>query len=88
MSRGFTVLASYSLAKSLDSSSTNNLGATVSNPFDLSTERGRSSWDRRHAFVASWLWNLPVHFNSKPVDSLLGGWTLTGITTAAERAPA
>ena len=32
MSRGFTVLASYSLAKSIDSSSTNNLGATVSNP--------------------------------------------------------
>jgi hypothetical protein len=81
MSRGFTVLASYTLGKSLDSSSTNNLGATVSNPFDLSTERGRSSWDRRHAFVASWLWNLPVHFASKPANSLLGGWTLTAITT-------
>jgi hypothetical protein len=81
MSSGFTVLASYTLAKSLDSSSTNNLGATVSNPFDLHTERGRSSWDRRHAFVASWLWNLPVRFASKPVNSLLGGWTLTGITT-------
>ena len=65
MSRGFTVLASYTLAKSIDSSSTNNLGGTVSNPFDLSTERGRSSWDRRHAFVASWLWNLPVRFSSK-----------------------
>jgi hypothetical protein len=81
MSHGFTVLASYTLAKSLDSSSTNNLGATVSNPFDLHTERGRSSWDRRHAFVASWLWNLPVRFASRPLNSMLGGWTLTGITT-------
>ena len=35
MSRGFTVLGSYTLGKSIDSSSTNNLGATVSNPFDL-----------------------------------------------------
>jgi hypothetical protein len=81
MSHGFTVLGSYTLAKSIDSSSTNNLGATVSNPFDLSTERGRSSWDRRHAFVTSWLWNLPVRFSDRLVNSLLGGWTLTGITT-------
>jgi hypothetical protein len=87
MSHGFTVLASYTLAKSIDSSSTNNLGATVSDPFDLSTERGRSSWDRRHAFVASWLWNLPVHFASKPVESILGGWTLTGITTLQSGTP-
>jgi len=87
MSRGFTVLASYTLAKSLDSSSTNNLGATVSDPFDLSTERGRSTWDRRHAFVASWLWNMPVHFANKPADSLLGGWTLTAITTVQSGTP-
>ena len=87
MSHGFTVLASYTLAKSIDSSSTNNLGATVSDPFDLHTERGRSSWDRRHAFVASWLWNLPVHFANKPVESILGGWTLTSITTLQSGGP-
>jgi hypothetical protein len=81
MSHGFTVLSSYTLAKSIDSSSTNNLGGTVSNPFDLSTERGRSSWDRRHAFVASWLWNTPLRFSNKALNSLAGGWTLTGITT-------
>src|SRR5579872_1501329 len=87
MSHGFTVLGSYTLAKSIDSSSTNNLGATVSDPFDLRTERGRSTWDRRHAFVASWLWNLPVHFSNKPVDSILGGWTLTGIMTLQSGLP-
>ena len=81
MSHGFTVLGSYTLAKSIDSSSTNNLGATVSNPFDLHTERGRSQWDRRHAFVASWLWTLPVRFPNKLANSLLGGWTITGITS-------
>jgi hypothetical protein len=87
MSHGFTVLASYTLAKSIDSSSTNNLGATVSDPFDLHTERGRSTWDKRHAFVTSWLWNLPVHFENRAVNGLLGGWTLTGITTLQSGLP-
>ena len=54
-SSGFSVVGSYTLAKSIDSSSTDNLGATVANPFDLRQERGRSDWDRRHSVVASWL---------------------------------
>jgi len=87
MSHGFTVLSSYTLAKSIDSSSTNNLGGTVSNPFDLHTERGRSTWDRRHAFVASWLWNTPLRFSNKALNSLAGGWTLTGITTLQSGVP-
>ncbi len=87
MSHGFTVLGSYSLAKSIDSSSTNNLGGSVSDPFNLHTEIGRSSWDRKHTVVASWLWNLPVHFVNKPVNSLLGGWTVTGIMTLASGMP-
>jgi hypothetical protein len=87
MSHGFTVLGSYSLAKSIDTSSTNNLGGTVSNPFNLRTEKGRSTWDREHTVVASWLWNLPVHFANRPANSLLGGWTVTGITTLASGTP-
>lgn len=87
MSHGFTVLSSYTLAKSIDSSSTNNLGGTVSDPFDLHTERGRSKWDRRDVVVASWLWNKPLRFSNKMLNSLVGGWTLTGITTLQSGAP-
>lgn len=79
--KGLSVVGSYTLSKSIDSSSTDNLGGTVANPFDLRAERGRSDWDRRHAFVASWLWELPVKFSNRLADSLLGGWTLTGIHT-------
>jgi Carboxypeptidase regulatory-like domain len=86
-SKGLTVLGSYTLSKSIDMSSTDNLGATVANPFDLRDERGRSDWDRRHAFVASWLWSLPVHFDSPLANTLLGGWTLTGIHTAQSGGP-
>ena len=59
----------------------------MANPFNLRDERGRSSWDRRHAFVASWLWQLPVKFQNRAAESLLGGWTLTGITSIQSGAP-
>ena len=80
-SEGLSVLGSYTLSKSIDSSSTDNLGATVANPFNLRQERGRSDWDRRHAFVASWLYSPQVHFKNHFANAALGGWTLTGIHT-------
>jgi hypothetical protein len=86
-SKGLTVLGSYTLAKSIDSSSTDNLGATVANPFNLRDERGRSSWDRRHAVVASWLYTPPIRFANQLTNSLLGGWTLSGITTIQSGTP-
>ena len=86
-SKGLTVVGSYTLAKSIDSSSTDNLGATVADPFDLKQERGRSDWDRRHAFVASWLWELPFKFNNHLENTLFGGWTLTAIHTIQSGTP-
>ena len=86
-SKGLAVLGAYTLSKSIDSSSTDNLGATVANPFNLRDERGRSDWDRRHAFVASWLYTLPVKFQNPLANGVLGGWTLTGIHTIQSGAP-
>ena len=86
-SHGVSILSSYTLSKSIDSSSTDNLGATVSNPFDLKQERGRSDWDRRHAFAASWLWTPPLKFSSPIANRILGGWTLTGIHTIQSGLP-
>jgi hypothetical protein len=86
-SDGLSILGAYTLSKSLDSSSTDNLGATVANPFNLRDERGRSDWDRRHAFVASWLYTPPIKFNNPVANTLLGGWTLTGIHTVQSGPP-
>jgi outer membrane receptor protein involved in Fe transport len=86
-SSGFSVVGSYTLGKSIDSSSTDNLGATVSDPFNIKSERGRSDWDRRHAFVASWLWELPFKFSNHLANSLLGGWTITAIDTLQSGTP-
>lgn len=84
---GLSILGSYTLSKSIDSSSTDNLGGTVANPYDLKQERGRSDWDRRHAFVASWLWSPHVKFSNPMANRLLGGWTITGITTIQSGLP-
>jgi carboxypeptidase family protein/TonB-dependent receptor-like protein len=86
-SNGVSVLGSYTLAKSIDSSSTDNLGATVFNPFDLKQERGRSDWDRRHAVAVSWLWSPPIKFENGIANRALGGWTLTGIHTIQSGGP-
>ena len=84
-SKGVTVLASYTLSKSIDSSSTDNLGATVANPFNLRDERGRSDWDRRHAFVASWLWSPQPNISNGFGRFLFRDWTITGIHTHSKR---
>ena len=86
-SQGLSVLGSYTLSKSIDSSSTDNLGGTVANPFNLRQERGRSDWDRKHAFVASWLYSPQVHFKSRLASTALGGWTITAIHTIQSGAP-
>lgn len=86
-SHDFSVLGSYTLAKSIDSSSTDNLGGSVANPFDLRQERGRSDWDRRHSFVASWLYTPSIHFSNKLTNALLGGWTFTAIQTVQSGLP-
>ena len=80
LSRGVSVTGSYTLAKSIDTYSSNIYGYTFPNPFNLRDNRGRSDWDRRHAFVASWLWSPTWKFSEPWKRTMLGGWTFTGIT--------
>jgi hypothetical protein len=86
-SNSVTVLASYTLSKSIDSSSTDNLGATVANPFNIRDERGRSDWDRRHAFGASWLWSPQPNVSNAAARFFLRDWTLVGIHTIQSGPP-
>ncbi len=84
MSRGFTILANYTWAKSIDNASADD--DTPANPFDLSKEKGLSDFDIPHRFVASYIWELP-----KPaggiVGQLLGGWETNGILTLESGTP-
>jgi hypothetical protein len=87
MSRGLSVTGSYAMAKSIDLESFNVFGGVYADPFNLHNDRGRSDWDRRHAVVASWVWAPKLNFGTPWQNTLLGGWSLTGITTAQSGAP-
>ena len=81
MSHGFSVTSSCTLAKAIDMcSATCEACGCVSNPFNLRSIRGRANFDRRNAFVISWLWTPPLNFSDRWKNALLGGWTFSGIT--------
>ena len=83
--RGFTLLASYTWAKSIDpiSGSVANINTLgQQNPLNLKAERGVSDYDIEHGFVASYVWHLPFFQNSSRVlKGALGGWQISGITS-------
>jgi hypothetical protein len=87
-SKGLQFNTSYVLSKSIDSSSTITLGACLANPFDVRADRGRSDWDRRHAFVFSGIWSPPVFESGRGLlPRLLGGWSFSGFSTVQSGAP-
>src|SRR2546426_12221665 len=80
MSKGFSVLSSYTLSKNLDhASEAKQTGATQTNPSDLEFDWGYSNADRRHRWVTSFLWQIPGAFDNRVVAGLLSEWSLTGI---------
>jgi hypothetical protein len=70
MSRGFMFSGFYTLSKAIDTLLNQGAGLTagVANPFDLSTMKGRSEYDRRHVVGLSWMW-----------EQSHRGWTVSGV---------
>lgn len=80
MSRGFSVLSSYTLSKNMDhAGEAKQTGVTQTNPFDLEFDWGPSNADRRHRLVTSVLWQIPGEFGHPVARGVLSGWSLTGI---------
>jgi hypothetical protein len=85
-SRGLYFLGSYTWSKSLDSQSngTDDSAASGQHPQDPANrrlDRGLSSFDRTHRFVASAVWEIPFG------PGILGGWQLSGILAAQTGSP-
>ena len=57
-SHGYSILANYTWAKSIDNVSLDTAGA-VQNSFDLRSEKALSDFDARKRFVTSFLWEIP-----------------------------
>jgi len=98
-SHGLSALISYTYSKTLDDASTFNITGSASqsvagendlaqNPFDLRGEYGRSMFDARHRFVASYQWNLPWFQHPQNwYGYVLGNWQVNGITTLMSNTP-
>lgn len=81
-SQGFTVLANYTLAKTIDNnwaSANKGNSTSVTDPRNQRFDRGPADFDLRHVFNFSGIWQLPVKFQSRPTQFLLGGWSMTSI---------
>ena len=88
LSRGLSVLANYTLSKSMDNTSENKQnGGTAVNPYDLSFDYGPANFDRRHRLVTSVLWEIPGTFGNAALDAVLSRWSLTGIYTYMSGSP-
>lgn len=98
-SHGLSALISYTYSKALDDASTFNITGSASqsvagendlaqNPFDVKAEYGRSMFDARHRFVASYQWDLPwFHHPQNWYGHILGNWQVNGITTLMSNTP-
>lgn len=91
-SQGITFTANYTWSKSIDDAS--DPGATTfetnlpQDVRDLPSEKALSSFDHRHRFVASWVYELPFGKGSSGAKTMvLGGWQLSGIFTTQTGAP-
>ena len=81
--RGFTFMANYTWAKSIDyGSGAGTLWPDFTDPWNHNIDRGLSDFDRRHRFVASGLWELSrLQGRSALVRNTIGGWALAGVLT-------
>ena len=95
LQRGVSLGGTYTFSKAIDDASTIGGGATVvaQNPFDISAERGLSSFNQTHKFTADYLWELPFGHdrrwltNSSVLRAVLGDWHWSGDWTIASGLP-
>jgi hypothetical protein len=96
-SQGYSLLASYTYARSVDDSSGIRVQGQDTlfpqNSYCLKCEWGLSAFDTRHRFVTSALWDLPIG-RGRQVDvqnafanAFVGGWQLGGIWTVQSGFP-
>ncbi|MBO0797447.1 MAG: TonB-dependent receptor, partial [Blastocatellia bacterium] len=81
-SKGLQFNANYTLSKATDynqGSVTFTVDNVPFNAFDLNQEYGRSSFDRRHKFIANAVYTPRVKLNSKLATNLLDNWGISPI---------
>jgi len=85
-SKGFTLLAHYTYAKTIDNASQDG-GLPAQFSLDPSAAKGLADFHLAHRFVSSFLWELPSPSDNRVVNHILGGWQANGIYTAQSGSP-
>jgi len=91
---GIAVSGVYVYSKSIDDASSIGGGAVVvaQNAANIAAERGLSSFDQRHKFTGTWIYELPFgngkkYLQTGPGSRILGGWVWSGDWTFATGTP-
>lgn len=80
LTRGFQALASYTLAKSEDTASSDISRSAALFIVSPDADRGPSDFDVRHNFTAAVTYNIPAPFKStKFAKAIFGGWSTDAI---------
>ena len=84
--RGLGFSAAYTLAKSMDNSS--SYSDTVPDTYNTSNLWGPSTYDVRHAFVTTFTYDIPFLRSQQHITGkVLGGWQLSGTAQYLSGAP-
>jgi Carboxypeptidase regulatory-like domain/TonB dependent receptor len=88
LSKGVQFTASYNFAKNLSdvggynpTSFASSGGGYVSNSYDPYLDYGNVPYTRRQRFLATFLYEITSHTNSRLINQLAGGWELSGVLT-------
>jgi len=88
MASGLGFSGSYNFSKSIDDASSIGLGGVIvaQDAFNISADRSLSSFDQKHRFTGSWMYDLPFGENHRlaskgAISHVLNGWQWSGSTT-------
>jgi outer membrane receptor protein involved in Fe transport len=84
-SRGYSILASYTLSKAKDNTSSDD-GFNAQDQLNPDDNWGLADTDQRHRVVTSFVWELPSPA-AGTAKAVLGNWQFNGIVTVASGTP-
>src|SRR3974377_2230898 len=89
-SKGLGISAMYVYAKAIDDAASigGAAGVVAQNPFDISGDRGLSSFDQQQKFIGNWIYDLPFGDGRRfvtrgPLSHVLSAWQWSGDFTIA-----
>jgi hypothetical protein len=90
--KDLSLQAAYTFSKAFDMvgpNPTNGYDLTaISNPYNPFYDYGASPFDRRHVFVANFVYSLPfMRHSTGAAKAVLGGWELSGVVIAETGTP-